>query len=362
MVYLAYIVIGFTAIQVIISLINFIFRQNMHHTGTGEAMVSVLIPARDEQANISRILNDILQQDYKNIEIIVFDDLSTDNTAQTVREFKESDDRVSLIVSEGLPEGWFGKNYACHCLAQKARGEFLLFLDADVRISKETIHKAIHQAEMQGLGLLSVFPKQSMLTVAEAVTVPLMNYILLTLLPLVMVNKSSFVSLAAANGQFMLFKSDVYKRLLPHKKMKDKKAEDIEISKFYKKNNIKIACLAARSDISCRMYTDFNEAVNGFSKNVIMFFGGSFLPAILFWLVTTLGVIPVTVTYGITGLAIYLVSVAAIRVFVSVTSSQSVVKNIVFHFPQLFILGRIILLSAANKRRKHYTWKGRNIY
>lgn len=362
MVYLAYIILGFTAIQLIISLINLLFRQNFQYEKTTEALVSVLIPARNEEANISNLLNDILQQDYNNIEVIVFDDQSADDTAEIVHGFHESDSRVSLIGSEGLPEGWFGKNYACHCLAQKAGGEFFLFLDADVRISKTTIGKAIHQAEMKGLGLLSVFPKQSMLTMAEELTVPMMNYILLTLLPLIMVNKSSFVSLSAANGQFMLFRSDIYRRILPHREMKDKRAEDIEISKLYKKNRIKTACLAARPDISCRMYTGFDEAINGFSKNVIMFFGGSFMLAILFWIITTLGFVPVLLTSGMTGLAIYLASVAAIRIFVSITSSQPVLKNVIFHFPQQFLLGIIILRAARNKLRRQYTWKGRNIY
>lgn len=362
MVYLAYIVMGFTAIQVIISLINLLFRQNMRYADTEEVLVSVLIPARNEQANIRSLLNDLLQQDYKNVEIIVLDDQSTDETAQIVREFKESDNRVSLIVSEGLPEGWFGKNYACHCLSQKAAGDFFLFLDADVRISKNTIRKAVHQADIQKLGLLSVFPKQSMLTVAEELTVPIMNYILLTLLPLILVNKSSFVSLSAANGQFMLFRNDIYRRILPHREMKEKRAEDIEISKLFKENSIKIACLAARPDISCRMYTGFSEAINGFSKNVVMFFGGSFMLAILFWSITTLGFIPVLFTRGITGLSFYLASVAAIRIFVSITSSQSVLNNIIFHFPQQFLLGLIILRAARSKLRRQYKWKGRIIY
>lgn len=362
MVYLAYIVMGFTAIQVIISLINMLFRQNMRNTGMEEILVSVLIPARDEQANISNLLNDIVQQDYRNIEVIVFDDQSADDTAEIVLGFQESDSRVSLISSEGLPEGWFGKNYACHCLSQKATGVFFLFLDADVRISKSTIRKAIHHAKMKGLGLLSVFPKQSMLTVAEEFTVPIMNYILLTLLPLILVNKSSFVSLSAANGQFMLFRSDIYRRILPHSEMKDKRAEDIEISKLFKENSIKIACLASRPDISCRMYSGFSEAINGFSKNVVMFFGGSFMLAILFWTITTLGFIPVFFTRGVTGLIFYLVSVAAIRISVSITSSQPVLKNIIFHYPQQFLLGVIILRAARNKLRRQFTWKGRNIY
>jgi len=237
MTFLAYIIIGFTVIQLLIVVVNLIFNQlimnsNIHFNGC----VSVLIPARDEEKNIANLLNDLQNQEYQNIEIIVFNDQSTDKTAEIVNTKSKTDKRIKLINSNVLPDGWLGKNYACHSLSQYAKGEYLLFLDADVRIKKDIITKTVQFSKNHNLGLLSIFPKQIMFTLGEQITVPNMNFILLSLLPLILVRKSKFPSLAAANGQFMLFNTDTYRKIMPHEKMKTNKVEDIEIARYYKKH------------------------------------------------------------------------------------------------------------------------------
>jgi glycosyltransferase involved in cell wall biosynthesis len=361
MIYLAYIVIGFTFIQLLVSLVNYIFRQKIPYLKGYKGLISVLIPARNEANNIDNLLDDLLKLDYQNIEILVFDDQSTDNTREIVLKYSASDSRIKLIESTGLPAGWLGKNHACYELSQHARGDYFVFLDADVRIQNNLIERAVLMAQRYNLALLSIFPRQEMKTFGEQITVPFMNYILLTLLPLIQVRRSAYASLSAANGQFMLFKADVYKNVNPHELMKDKKVEDIAIARFYKQKQLKVACHAAAVDISCRMYQNFSESINGFSKNVIMFFGNSFVMAILFWAVTTMGFIPVLFVYGLKGLTIYLAVVLLVRFFVSQTSNQPVMRNILFIIFQQLSLGVVIAKSIHNKKRNQYTWKGRNI-
>ena len=360
--YVAYIVIAFTTIQLIVAFVNFIFTQKLGKASKSNKLVSVLIPARNEEQNISKILHDLLFQEYPNIEILVFDDQSTDKTAEIVRDIAKKHDNVQLISSEGLPDGWLGKNYACHSLAQKANGEFFLFVDADVRIKNNIIGQTLHFAEKHNLSLVSVFPKQVMKGWGEYATVPNMNYILLTLLPLILVRKLGLSSIAAANGQYMFFEAENYKRTLPHETMKSEKVEDIKIARHYKKERLKIACLANETDIRCRMYGSYKESLNGFSKNVTTFFGNSFILAILFWLITTLGFIPILLIYGTTGLALYLVAVLIIRSFVSITSRQSVAKNLTYLLLQHLSLGLIIAKSIYNQFKKEYIWKGRNVH
>ncbi|MHB1253047.1 MAG: glycosyltransferase family 2 protein, partial [Candidatus Humimicrobiaceae bacterium] len=94
-------------------------------------LVSVLIPARNEEKNIRRILNSMIKQDYPNLEILVLDDGSTDETSQIVEKFAEKDSRVRLIKGGPLPKGWKGKCYACHQLSKVAKGEYFVFTDAD---------------------------------------------------------------------------------------------------------------------------------------------------------------------------------------------------------------------------------------
>lgn len=363
MLYLAYFIYVFASAQLIVSLVNLIFSQPFPKSKLQlQPLVSVLIPARNEEKNISNILDDLKNQKYNNLEIIIFDDESTDKTAEIVSAKSQTDERIILINSEGLPKGWLGKNFACHSLAKQAKGEFMLFLDADVRVGSNIIIDTITQLRKHNLSLLSIFPKQKMHSWGERITVPNMNFILLSLLPLVLVRSSKRPSLSAANGQFMLFESLAYKKLLPHEKMRSKKVEDIEIAKFFKKEGLKIACLTGKEEISCRMYKSFREAVNGFSKNVIMFFGNSFTCAILFWLVTTLGFLVVWFYMPIQLFVIFLVLILFTRIFISFGSRQNVIINLLLIIPQQLSMGLFIYKAIINKIRKEHQWKGRNIY
>jgi len=362
MIYFAYFVFIFLVIRFLVALSNLIFSQKLPKADLScSDFVSVLIPARNEEKHISNILSDLLSQDYQNIEIIVFDDLSIDHTAAIVSDMSLNDSRIRLVRSTGLPEGWLGKNFACHELAQQAKGDYLLFLDADVRVGKDLIYRTIHFAKKNHLGLLSIFPKQEMFSRGEWATVPVMNYILITLLPLILVKRSNFTSLSAANGQFMLFNSDTYRCFYPHQRLRNNKVEDIGIARLFKQHKVRIACLAGNESISCRMYTGFNEAVNGFSKNVISFFGGSFLIAILFWLLTTLGFLIVWLALSFRYMLFYLFIVAVTKVIVSIVSNQNVLKNLVFHLPQQVSMGLLMIKAVFNMFNNRYEWKGRNI-
>lgn len=148
MIFIAYFIFIFSVLQLIIAAINTLFNQRIKKTDKNNyGLISVLIPARNEEKNIGKILDDLLNQDYQNIEIIVFDDMSTDGTAGTVTEYSKLDKRLKLIESKGIPGGWLGKNYACHTLSKHATGKYLLFLDADVRISGSILLNAISYFE-----------------------------------------------------------------------------------------------------------------------------------------------------------------------------------------------------------------------
>ena len=136
---LAIVVISFTAIQLIVASANLFLKPVLRDEGHQDYLISVLIPARNEEKNIRIILNDLICQPYSNLEIIVFDDQSDDLTASIVSETAKTDPRLKLICSEFLPDGWLGKNFACHSMAQVAKGDYLLYIDADVRISDTII-------------------------------------------------------------------------------------------------------------------------------------------------------------------------------------------------------------------------------
>jgi len=359
---IAWLIIIFTIIQMTVALTNLMVERNLPESDERSGdLVSVLIPARNEENNIVNILTDLINQDHENVEIIVFNDQSEDNTAAIVNSFIEKDKRITLINSEGLPEGWLGKNYACHKLSQNATGRYLLFLDADVRIINRLIDNAVFFARKHNTGLISIFPKQIIVSLGEKITVPNMNYILVSLLPLILVRKSRFPSLAAANGQFMFFRSDVYRNTLPHELMKNNMIEDIATAREFKKRGIKIACLLGDDKITCRMYKGFPDAVNGFSKNVIGFFGGSLIMALIFWLITSFGFAVILFTLPPVFFYVFVILYLLTRIFVSDASGQNIFLNILFIIPLQASLCIFIYRAFVNKNFRKFQWKGRNI-
>jgi hypothetical protein len=157
----------------------------------------------------------------------------------------------------------------------------------------------------------------------------------------------------------MFFRTDAYKDLMPHEKMKDNKVEDIAIARYYKKKGLAVSCLLGDERISCRMYTDFTNAVNGFSKNVAEFFGGSHMLAIFFWLITTFGFIIVLLELPYYVFLLYLLFYLITRVAISFSGKQNVLKSILCILPLQFSLGFIIAKSLTNRFFKNYRWKGR---
>lgn len=359
---IACLILIFTFLQMLVALTNLLIENKLPESVRDTYdLVSVLIPARNEADNIGNILSDLINQHHRNIEIIVFNDQSEDNTAEIVGDFGIKDDRIRLIESDGLPEGWLGKNYACHRLSENAAGRYLLFLDADVRVGNRLIDNAVSFAQKYNTGLISIFPKQIILSPGEKITVPNMNFILLSLLPLILVRKIGFPSLAAANGQFMFFITDIYRNILPHRLMKYNMIEDIAIAREFKKQGIKIACLPGDDTITCRMYNGFSDAVNGFSKNVTEFFGGSFLTALFFWLLTSFGFLAIISGLAPLFFALYLLIYLLTRVFVSAASHQNIFYNIIFIIPLQASLGIFIYKSFINKNFRKFQWKGRDI-
>ncbi|NLO04059.1 MAG: glycosyltransferase [Bacteroidales bacterium] len=362
MIYLAYFTMFFFSLRFLVSTVNILFIPVLKNRKTGhKPLVSVLIPARNEEYNIPYILDDIINQDYTNIEVIIFNDLSTDKTAQLISHYTKTDNRVKLINSEGLPEGWTGKNYGCYRLSQKASGNYLLFLDADVRVGTGLIESALAQIQKHQLKLLSIFPKQEMLTLGEKITVPIMNTILLSLLPMILTRESHHPSLAAANGQFMMFERNSYMNIQPHEQLKQNKVEDILTARLFKKEGLKIQCMTGNDSIRCRMYQGAGEAIRGFSKNIAEFFGGSHIIALLYWLTGSLGIFAVIFYLPLIFTLITIALITGITIFMSWASLQPSMQNIILSIPQQFATGAILFQSMRNKLLKRTRWKGRNI-
>jgi glycosyltransferase involved in cell wall biosynthesis len=161
MVYLFYIIFFFLILRFTVTLFNFISNPKLNRSPKMfNDLVSILIPARNEAENILTLLESIRNHDYENLEVIVLDDQSDDDTFLICDTFSKTDARFKVVKGEELKKGWLGKNFACHQLAKQAKGKYLLFLDADEEIKDGLINNSIYRMQIGKLSLLSLFTNQ----------------------------------------------------------------------------------------------------------------------------------------------------------------------------------------------------------
>ena len=359
---LIYFIFLFLILRFTVTLFNFISNPKLTSSPREYTdMVSILIPVRNEEHNILNLLESIRNQDYQRYEVIILDDHSTDNTQELCARFCRLNKRFRIIPGKALPKDWLGKNYACYQLAAESKGTFLMFLDADETIANGLINNTVHRIKFYRLDLLSLFTNQVMISWGERMIVPLMHFVLLNLLPLRLVKLSKNPAFSAASGQFMLFNADNYRENQWHEQVKGKVVEDIEIMKLVKGYGFKAEALLANGFIFCRMYKNFSEAFNGFSKNLLAGFNNSVIGLFLYLLLVILG--PIAIAY-ILSLELLLFALALIilsRVMISLMSGQNVWLNIILHPLQLIFMVLISVTSVKKYFTKTIVWKGRTI-
>ena len=362
MVYIAWFILALASINFLVSLVNLLSFHVLPEGSIGqEPLVSVLIPARNEETNIENILTDLLRIPYRNLEVLVYNDESTDHTEQIVRVFEKKDRRFRLLSGAPLLPLYTGKNHACDQLASEAKGEYFLFLDADVRLKETLIESALSQLVKKQLALLSIFPVQVMKTVGEKMSVPLMNWILLSLLPMPLIRQSRRASLAAANGQFMLFPAGIYRKFRFHQLFKGHTVEDVAIIRYLKKNGEHVDTFLGNDNISCRMYDGLGHAIEGFSKNIFLFFGNSIALTLMYSILITLAPFFIILYLPPIGWIVYALLILIMRVNISLASRQAVFQNLFYLVPQQIVFLFIIAKAVHNRITGKLIWKDRNI-
>jgi chlorobactene glucosyltransferase len=354
--------LGITTLVVMANLVFAPRYRKLIRSGSEEPLVSVLIPARDEEDNIGTCLESVLDQTYSNYEIHVLDDESIDNTYRIVSDLCREHCRLRVHQGEPLEKGWLGKNWACHQLSQKAGGDILFFVDADCAMAEWALESAVARIERKGLALLSCFPRQVMKGFQQRLIVPLMNWFLLSLLPLRMVYQSSWLSFVAANGQFMAFTRKAYDAIGGHGAVRDRVVEDMELARAVKKNRLRMMTMLGGRGISCDMYGSFREALEGFSKNFYPGFNSAVpvFAAILFFIVM-LFLAPFFLVMYHKYFLVFAGAVLLQRLLLSITVKENPLFNIFFHPVQMVIMAIIGINSVRTALAGKITWKGRSI-
>jgi chlorobactene glucosyltransferase len=236
-------------------------------------LISICVPARDEEKNIRRCVESLLAQTYPNFEVIVLDDRSTDSTARILEELQKADyqsaPRLKVIHGADLSPGWAGKPHALTQAASAATGAWLCFMDADTFAAPEAIASCYVKAIETKADLFTIMTFQELGSFWEKVLMPLvMTAMSVGFSPRKINDPKQRV--AVANGQFMLIKRSVYDAVGGHEKIKDQIVEDKALSEQVKWNGYRLVLADGFAVASTRMYTSLSQMWEGWTKNIYL--------------------------------------------------------------------------------------------
>ncbi len=233
------------------------------------------------------------------VEALVYDDGSDDDTARIVMAYARRDPRVRYLRGADLPEGWCGKMHACHRPAIEARLPILMFVDADVRLTRDAVSRLHAFLRQSGAGLVSGFPKQRTGSFIEAVLIPLIGLVLLGFLPLRQMRRSTHPAFAAGIGQLFMACRDAYDRAGGHAAIRTTLHDGLELPRLFRKAAIKTDICDAGDIAECRMYAGAAATWRGLRKNATEGLGSPLL------------IVPVTLLLGLGQVSPTLLTIAA---------------------------------------------------
>ena len=338
-------------------------------------LVSIIVPARNEERTIERCLRSLLASEYPAFEVLVIDDRSTDGTAAIVQRFASADPRVRLIHGAELADGWYGKPWACWQAAQQAKGELLLFTDADTEHGPRLLSRAVAARAASGADLLTVMPRQEMIGFWERMVQPFFFLLLgLRYGSPRRVNRNRNPRHGIANGQFILVTRESYFVVGGHQSVHNTVLEDLMLGVRYLEARRRHFFVNAEDDMVTRMYDSLGGIVEGWSKNTWMgvlntmrsrplaylgILGALLLPLLTLvpLVLLVLGALRGNTVLLLVGSAWYAFHTLIHALFL--TAARSRVQSAVF-YPLGALVTMYILLRSTIRGSRHIQWKGRS--
>jgi len=267
--------------------------------------LSVIVPARNEAAQIETVVRSVLGSAYRPLELIVVDDRSTDETASLVAAIAREDPRLRLVRGDALPAGWYGKPWACRQGARAATGDILVFTDADTMHDPTLLGRSVAMLRREGADLLTLAPQQLVVSFWERLVMPQVWLLLGTRYHPKRVNARTDPRDVIANGQFLMFPRSAYEALGTHDVVKGEVAEDLAMAQHVVREGRTLRFVFANTLMQTRMYRNLGELVEGWSKNMYLGSRRTFpdrpllravapffiMAALLFWLLPSLGLV-----------------------------------------------------------------------
>lgn len=246
--------------------------------------VSILVPARNEEANIARLVESLLAQDYPDYEILVLDDNSSDATPKILRALTEANPKLTVLSGEPDPDGLTGKNRACAQLASRAAGELLFFTDADTVHQPGALRELVACLQRENADFLTGFPKQELGTWGESLLVPFFSWAVLNFISLGLAYCLRWKALAVGIGQVMLFRREAYEQIGGHAALGEEIVDDRALARNIIAAGRRWRAVHLSDLVSCRMYANAKAALEGFTKNYFAVFDFAVLPYVFVYL------------------------------------------------------------------------------
>jgi glycosyltransferase involved in cell wall biosynthesis len=320
--------------------------------------LSILIPMRNEANNVAGVIPSILASSLLHAtEVIVLDDQSTDETRELLLRYPE----VKTITGLELPDGWLGKNFACHQLVAHSTGEYLVFVDADVRVAPNAIAAAITDMEKFGWDFISPYPRQIAESFFERLIQPLLQWSWISSVPLRFAERGKFASMVIANGQFLIVRRSAYLAAGGHKAIRHEVLDDLELARALIKNGFKGGVAEGSEVVACRMYDSRTDLFNGYTKSLWRAFG------------SPLGALTSAIFLFVTGVLPFLLAVAGLRAawiayfvivitrYIAAARTRSTPSTALLHPLAILTLIYLIGRSWYLKRNGQLVWRGRSV-
>lgn len=325
--------------------------------------VAILIPARNEENSITSAVQSVFNQELLDqFEVVVLNDGSTDATAEKLSALTHPKLRVINGEPE-LPQGWLGKNWACHRLSESVDADFLVFIDSDVTLEPLAVASAINALTENQLHLVSPYPRQLAPTLLARIVQPLLQWSWLTTVPLRTTRSSVRPSLAVANGQFLVCRTDSYVASGGHKEVRSEVLDDIELLRSFYRNGF-TGCVIDGSDIAtCKMYESNQDLISGYAKSLWNAFGGPIGSLFVNTFFLFVYVFPLTGLFtGQVPLALLgLISGIAGRLVSAKTSSGKLLPDSLLHPISILAFSLLNLVSWWRHLMGTNTWKSRDL-
>lgn len=327
----------------------------------GTSVVSVLIPARNEEFNLPSCLDTVIAQGDVVGQILIYDDHSDDGTAAVIDRYRGLDPRIALVPSRSIEEGWTGKNFACAQLAASATGRYLLFLDADARLEPGAVNALWQEMVRRNLQFLSCWPGLIMITAWEGVLMPMLNFVVFSIFPGPLSLLFSYPSLALAHGACLLIERDSYRELGGHRAVRDQIFEDTRLAQLWRERGRRGLCLDGQNIVRVRMYSGLDQIWSGFQKNFYPAFKSdlSFWAFILFHLFAVLLPFLLVVVDRDWRILVAIISILMVRFLLALRFSQPLWSLIAHPLAEVMLIMLGITSWWRCKTGRGVTWKGR---